>query len=283
MYTIQNVATPSTSKNFNTDTSEQIIVVNESAANNNYAAHAEGYQCIAAGQTAHAEGRKCIAWGNFSHAEGSGQASANYAHAKGSACKACAHAKGVGARAYGINSHAEGSSSAGGNSAHAEGNGTRANGDYSPAEGNQTYALGKNSHAGGSETTARGLNSFAIGDNITTYADADCAFVAGYYTDAEAHNFVIGKYNKITDAATPSGTSGDLFVVGNGVGSATASRSNAFRIIANGYVYATRSYSSSGADYAEMFEWVDGNPEAEDRWGYFAVEWILRQEAKELA
>ncbi len=28
-------------------------------------------------------------------------------------------------------------------------------------------------------------------------------------------------------------------------------------------------FNTSGADYAEYFEWLDGNPEAEDRRGYF--------------
>lgn len=36
-------------------------------------------------------------------------------------------------------------------------------------------------------------------------------------------------------------------------------------------VYAAGSYNASGADYAEMFEWADGNPESEDRAGRFVT------------
>ena len=31
------------------------------------------------------------------------------------------------------------------------------------------------------------------------------------------------------------------------------------------------SYSTPASDYAEMFEWEDGNPENEDRVGYFVT------------
>jgi hypothetical protein len=40
-----------------------------------------------------------------------------------------------------------------------------------------------------------------------------------------------------------------------------------FRVTAVGAVQADKAYSSSGADYAEYFEWEDGNPAAEDRRG----------------
>lgn len=50
-------------------------------------------------------------------------------------------------------------------------------------------------------------------------------------------------------------------VIGNGFG-------NAFYITSNGDCYAAGGYNSMGADYAEYFEWADGNPENEDRRGY---------------
>ena len=40
---------------------------------------------------------------------------------------------------------------------------------------------------------------------------------------------------------------------------------NVFRVRGDGVVYGTGAYNSSGADYAEMFEWADGNPMSEDR------------------
>ena len=63
--------------------------------------------------------------------------------------------------------------------------------------------------------------------------------------------------------------SGSLFIIGNGTGAAAGS--NAFRIATNGGVYGTKAYSSSGADYAEYFEWKDGNVNKEDRVGLFVT------------
>jgi hypothetical protein len=44
-----------------------------------------------------------------------------------------------------------------------------------------------------------------------------------------------------------------------------------FRIDGLGAAYADAAYSSAGADYAEMFEWADGNPAGEDRRGLSVV------------
>ena len=44
-----------------------------------------------------------------------------------------------------------------------------------------------------------------------------------------------------------------------------------FRVEASGNVFADGPYSSSGADFAEMFEWEDGNPMEEDRRGMTVV------------
>lgn len=54
------------------------------------------------------------------------------------------------------------------------------------------------------------------------------------------------------------------FLVGGG------STRNAFRV--NGVVcYSYQGVNTSGADYAEYFEWEDGNPDGEDRVGYFVT------------
>jgi hypothetical protein len=37
----------------------------------------------------------------------------------------------------------------------------------------------------------------------------------------------------------------------------------------DGKTYGLSAFNSTGADYAEMFEWLDGNPDNEDRIGYF--------------
>ena len=43
------------------------------------------------------------------------------------------------------------------------------------------------------------------------------------------------------------------------------------RVTGTGAVIAKAAYQSTGADYAEWQEWLDGNPENEDRRGYFVV------------
>lgn len=143
-------------------------------------------------------------------------------------------------------------------------------------------------------------NSLVIGseNTITSYASSDLTYgalavglgnqingvsssVSGSYAvavgvgnEARAVNFVCGKFCKTpTQSLTASG---DLFVVGNGAGTissqATATtRSNAFRVAMNGNVYGTKSYTASGADYAEMFEWADGDHDNEDRRGLFVT------------
>jgi len=67
----------------------------------------------------------------------------------------------------------------------------------------------------------------------------------------------------------------DAFIIGNGSQSptppASAIRSNAFRITFEGDVHSASNVYTSGADYAEMFEWQDGNAAKEDRVGYFVT------------
>lgn len=45
----------------------------------------------------------------------------------------------------------------------------------------------------------------------------------------------------------------------------------AAKILQNGNIYADGTFSSPAADYAEFFEWADGNPENEDRAGLFVT------------
>ena len=68
----------------------------------------------------------------------------------------------------------------------------------------------------------------------------------------------------------PNNTTGTAFVVGNGTSS--SSRSNAFSVQYDGTVKAKSTITASTtADYAEFFEWLDGNTNNEDRVGYFVT------------
>ncbi len=150
--------------------------------------------------------------------------------------------------------------------------------------GSQTNAIGRNSCVlGGDTASANGRCSCVLGgfENYTdgenscvcggeyNIAKANDSCAAGEYNKAENHaSFVAGKYNKKMVAGGASGNQvGDVFVIGNGTG--TSSHSNAFRVTYGGTVYGKGAFNTSGADYAEYFEYADGNPDNEDRVGYF--------------
>lgn len=136
---------------------------------------------------------------------------------------------------------------------HTEGSSTIAIGGNAHAEGYRTLASGWRSHAEGWETVASGYESHAAG----------CGTVAGYYATT-----AIGRYNNLDGGETPN-VNKNLFIVGNG--QSASSRSNAFRVDVWGSCYGVKAWNSSGADYAELFEWLDSNPAAEDRVGLFVT------------
>lgn len=135
-----------------------------------------------------------------------------------------------------------------------------------------TIAEGVNSHAEGygTSTTAKGMYAHAEGYN--TIANGYYAHAEGYNTTALQYQHAQGYYNDeiIATANSSTGTGeGTAFVIGNGSGS--DSKSNAFRVDYNGKVFAKSEYASTGADYAEYFEWLDGNEDCEDRRGFFVT------------
>lgn len=199
-----------------------------------------------------------VASGEYSHAEGAAtSASGDYSHAEGS----CTLARGN-------NSHAEGyGTEAAGTYSHAEGNLTYVTGEASHAEGEETAASGKRSHAEGYATKAIGVSSHAEGEN--TKANGDYSHAGGVGTQAQRIQMAIGKYNKSsTGAGGMAETTGDAFIIGNG---SQTTLGNAFRVTFAGKVFGLSAYGSSGADYAEYFEWIDGNTNNEDRTGYFVT------------
>lgn len=158
-------------------------------------------------------------------------------------------ASGDAAHAEGIHAYATG-----GFGAHAENNYTEASGNCSHAEGDSTHATNECSHAEGCETTA------------SEY----CSHAEGFITKANnVASHAMGHYNKdMTAGGTTTNKAGDAFVIGNGNRSDT---SNAFRVTFAGATYGLSAFNASGADYAEFFEWLDANPNKEDRIGYFVT------------
>lgn len=95
------------------------------------------------------------------------------------------------------------------------------------------------------------------------------AYGMGQYVSTRGNQFVIGKANikDNKDGSTPS----YYFIIGNGTDEYNDTRSNALTVDPTGNLAIAGTMSSAGADYAEFFEWKDGNPEAEDRVGYIVA------------
>ena len=158
---------------------------------------------------------------------------------------------------------------------HAEGKNTTASDICSHAEGYRTTASSQCSHAEGDSTTASDICSHAEGWNTT--ASGFCTHAEGCETTASNYSsHACGHYSAaMTDGGSSTNTTGTAFVIGNGILSPTTgelTKSNAFSVMYDGTVKAKSTITASTtADYAEFFEWLDGNPDSEDRVGYFVT------------
>ena len=95
----------------------------------------------------------------------------------------------------------------------------------------------------------------------------------GHCTYAQDYQHASGKHNGTVTAPATADTQDTshtdaIFIVG--CGTSTFDK-NAFRITSGGKCYGAEAFGSSGADFAELFEWVDGNPNNEDRRGLFVA------------
>ncbi len=117
----------------------------------------------------------------------------------------------------------------------------------------------------GDRNIAYNANACCIGSD--TESCGNYSIATGYGTIAKYLEFVAGKYN--IASTVYSFYDGNFFIIGNG--DSDTARSNAFRVAKDGSTFGVGSFHSSGADYAEIYEWQDGNPEAEDRVGRFVV------------
>ena len=220
----------------------------KSTASGNYS-FAGGEEVTASGECSHAEGWKTVASGSYSHAEGciTTASGGNGSHTEGNDTKASNNS-----------CHAEGqNTTASGYASHAEGYYPTASGDYgSHAEGNYTEASGEESHAEGYHTVA----------------SANASHAEGFYTIAS--NFAShagGRFNaNMINGGSFDSKTGHAFVIGNGT--AINIRSNALSLLYSGILKTAGTITAStAADYAEFFEWMDMNPDAEDRVGHFVA------------
>lgn len=219
------------------------------------AAHAEGEFTRAEGRAAHAEGRFTTASEFGAHAEGrSTIASGEASHAEGAssvASGAFSHAEGDGTTASVTSSHAEGQGTlASSTAAHAEGIRTTASEEASHAEGFRTTASGIDSHAEGSLTNASGFASHAEGDN--TIASGRFSHTEGTFTSTNSFDgaHIMGKFGDADEAYS--------WFLANGT--SISNKGLAAKILTTGIGVSDRGWRGGGADYAEMFETVDGKP-----------------------
>lgn len=235
---------------------------------------------ISKGNSSHAEGKKTQANSNGSHAEGNDtKASGHHSHAEGNNTVASgenSHAEGYGSISSGVQSHAEGYQTlAIGNYAHAEGGGaikvdeafyTKTDSEII-AEWERLFQTPTKYEKGDGFSMAKGKGSHSEGKN--TLALGDYSHTSGEATVAKSYcQTVIGRFNESTTSGyNEFSISNEAFAIGNGTD--INSRGNAFKVLFNGQTYADGAYSGSGADYAEFFEWKDGNESNEDRVGLF--------------
>lgn len=99
----------------------------------------------------------------------------------------------------------------------------------------------------------------------------DRCLVAGTWNHATADNqTVIGINAKSTYKSSENASI--LFNIGNGQEEdGTLTQNSAMQVDFSGNVYAGGAYKTVGADYAEYFEWLDGNVDNQDRIGLFVT------------
>lgn len=109
---------------------------------------------------------------------------------------------------------------------------------------------------------------FGYHNEILNY---DRCLVAGAWNHATANNqTVIGVNAKSTYQSSENADI--LFNIGNGQErDGTLIQNSAMQVDFSGNVYAGGAYKTIGADYAEYFEWLDGNVDNQDRIGLFVT------------
>lgn len=120
-------------------------------------------------------------------------------------------------------------------------------------------------------------------DNVYTQTDsirAGCGIIAGYRCQASGGRYIgvgesliVQEGQSVFGEANKQPVMNEIFTIANGQYKTTSGtiRSNAMRVMRDGNIYGTKAFNATGADYAEMFEWQDGNPNHEDRRGLFVT------------
>ncbi|WP_410767810.1 peptidase G2 autoproteolytic cleavage domain-containing protein [Fontibacillus sp. BL9] len=252
--------------------------------------HIEGIETTASGMASHSEGYSSNAVGKYSHAEG-------YKTVAGADS---AHTEGFETLAYKYNSHVEGiTSSAASVASRIQSISGATVTLVGPASqfktGENVYLIydssGTSLKMKTTVATILGNNTLVL-NNVPAVSTTPLYLLSTTVNGApyDGGNHVEGRLNlskgqhchiegfgNTDDGYTGThimGKHGDAnssysWFLANGT-SPTA-RGLAAKILSTGQMFADGAYSSTGADYAEMFEWLDHNPKREDRVGYFVT------------
>ena len=175
-------------------------------------------------------------------------------------------------------------------------NGAHSTGENSISSGTYTNISGRNSIGVGNSIHVSGYCNAAFGDQLQNYGNAQYSFICGQIGSLRKNtSFVSGVFSNWYGSTF--GTGAQVFGYGNspasdwsmasgkwsafdtdkqyariiGNGTDNNNRSNAYTLDWSGNATFAGTVSSAGADYAEFFEWADGNTEAEDRVGYIVT------------
>lgn len=187
------------------------------------------------------------------------------------------------------NDHAEGYGNTlnGSNSCHVEGNlNTLNTGTYNHVEGySNTVSGGYALHVGGNQNTVtNGSNHFVYGQSNTVTNTGNSTMVVGEQNSVVgtvSDSIIVGYGNEVHNSRCAVFghdnycNSQDALVFGRNANTGNSDRyilvggsgSNVITLTTFGDLWTAGSSNSSGADYAEYFEWADGNPDGDDRCG----------------
>lgn len=151
---------------------------------------------------------------------------------------------------------------------------TRASGHFTQAYGTRTEATNNNAFASGDTCKATGRQSASTGSNtiasgFCSRTDGSATEATNYYSYATGLGTISAGRNQLACGKYNVSDTSNLLIVGKG--SKASSRSNAFTVSSAGAGWFAGAVTSTGADYAEFFEWADGNPNSEDRVGYIVT------------
>ncbi len=135
-------------------------------------------------------------------------------------------------------------------------------------------------NVGGANNSGTNSNYSTVHGNYNAFSGAGHMIAGSHNTVGGAYNAVVGYGNTVVGSNNVVAGNDHLInssyslVCGYGVDTSqkpgyvfyVGSNNVSAVISSNGYMYAA-AYMTNGADYAEYFEWADGNPEDEDRRG----------------